>query len=190
MQSIAPPLISLTETDDGSVRDDQYLIFRLCGKRYGMLLHWVREILRDQPIPIPFSGVSDFLGVVRMRDESIPAMDLALRFALRKAPSVPINWFLVVRAVLANGRQTRIAFCVDEIDEVLAIPPGRIDAASGGQWPIRKEFFIGVAHVPHDSIPILNFELILRTMAIDLIVNGTESLLLNDLTFLQPTLRA
>jgi purine-binding chemotaxis protein CheW len=99
----------------------------------------VREIIHPQPItPVPRAPV--FVeGVIRLRGDVIPVIDVRKRFGLPATPATRRSRFLVVNVA---GR--RIALVVDEVREVLRLPRSEIRPAPALGAPGGPRFFLGV----------------------------------------------
>ena len=112
--------------------------FRVGGEDYAVDIRRVREII--QPLPItPVPRAPAFVeGVVRLRGEVLPVIDVRKRFGLPTLPPGERTKFLVVQVA---GR--RLALVVDQVAEVLRVPRSEIRPAptfaAGG-----PRFFLGI----------------------------------------------
>jgi purine-binding chemotaxis protein CheW len=123
----------------GGDRLAQLCAFRIGGEDYAIDIMRVREII--QPLPItPVPRAPAFVdGVIRLRGDVIPVVDVRKRLALPALPATRRSRFLVVNVA---GR--RIALVVDEVREVLRIARSEIrPAPSLGATP-GPRFFLGV----------------------------------------------
>lgn len=117
----------------------QLCTFRIGGEDYAVDIMRVREIIHPLPItPVP-RAPAFVEGVIRLRGDVIPVVDVRKRLALPATPPTRKSRFLVVNVA---GR--RIALVVDEVREVLRLPRSEIRPApslgSGG----GPRFFLGV----------------------------------------------
>ena len=116
----------------------QLCTFRIGGEDYALDVMRVREIVPPRPItPVP--RAPPFVeGVVRLRGEVIPVLDVRKRLGVPPASDTRRARFLVVNVA---GR--RIALVVDEVCEVLRLPRRELRAAPalGGHGAPR--FFLG-----------------------------------------------
>jgi purine-binding chemotaxis protein CheW len=117
----------------------QLCAFRVGGEDYAIDIMRVREIIHPLPItPVPRAPV--FVeGVVRLRGDVIPVLDVRKRLALPTAPATRKSRFLVVNVA---GR--RIALVVDEVREVLRLPRSEIRPAPSLGSIGGPRFFLGV----------------------------------------------
>ena len=117
----------------------QLCTFRVGGEDYALDIMRVSEIIHPLPItPVP-RAPAFVEGVIRLRREVIPVLDVRKRLQLPIAPPTRKSRFLVV-----NVARRRIALVVDEVREVLRIPRSEIRPApvlGAGDGP---RFFLGV----------------------------------------------
>ncbi len=117
----------------------QLCTFRIGGEDYAIDIMRVREIIRPLPItPVP--RVPAFVeGVVRLRGEIIPVLDVRRRLGVAASAQTPKTRFLIVNVA---GR--RIALVVDQVCEVLRLPLSEIRPAPALGNAAAARFFLGV----------------------------------------------
>lgn len=117
----------------------QLCTFRIGEEDYAVDIMRVREII--QPLPItPVPRAPAFVeGVVRLRGEVIPVVDVRKRFGLPPSPPTRKTKFLVVHVA---GR--RLGLVVDEVCEVLRLPRAEIRPAPALVGLQGPRFFLGV----------------------------------------------
>jgi purine-binding chemotaxis protein CheW len=99
----------------------------------------VREIIHPLPItPVPRAPPS-LEGVVRLRGEVVPVLDVRKRLGVALSPPTRKSRFLVVNVA---GR--RIGLVVDEVCEVLRLPRSQLRPAPPLGDPGAPRFFLGV----------------------------------------------
>lgn len=116
----------------------QLCTFRIGGEDYAIDLLRVREIIPPRPItPVP-RAPSFLEGVIRLRGEVLPVLDVRKRLGVPPAADARRARFLV-----ANVARRRIALVVDEVCEVLRLPRGEIRAAPALAQDGAPRFFLG-----------------------------------------------
>jgi purine-binding chemotaxis protein CheW len=117
----------------------QLCTFRIGGEDYAVDIMRVREIIHPLPItPVP-RAPAFVEGVVRLRGEVIPVLDVRRRLGVAQAPVSRKTRFLVV-----NVARRRIGLVVDEVCEVLRLRRGEIRPAPALGDEGGPRFFVGV----------------------------------------------
>ena len=116
----------------------QLCTFRIAGEDYAIDIMRVREIIHPLPVtPVPRAPA--FVdGVVRLRGDVIPVVDVRKRLGLPAGAPTRKSRFLVVNVA---GR--RVALAVDEVREVLRIARSEIRPAPALRAPGAPRFFLG-----------------------------------------------
>jgi purine-binding chemotaxis protein CheW len=116
------------------------LLFELCGQRFAVLLDEVEELTRAcalQPLP---KAPRPVLGVLNLRGQVVPVLDLRQRFELPETPLDPADYFVFARL---GGR--RLALRVDRVLGIEWLDSTPVRAAS--HLPVRIAHLAGVAAV-------------------------------------------
>lgn len=102
---------------------DKYLTFALDDEIYGLEIRHVLEIIGVQTITaVP--ELPDFLkGIINLRGQIIPVMDVRLRFKKEFRAYNDRTCIIVI-----SIESTAIGLIVDRVIEVLSIPDSQIDA--------------------------------------------------------------
>ncbi len=118
----------------------QLCTFRVGGEDYAIDIMRLREIIPPLPVtPVP-RAPSFVEGVIRLRGDVIPVVDVRRRLGLPLTPATRKTKILIIHVA---GR--RLGLVVDEVTEVIRIPRTEIRPAPplvDGQGP---RFFLGVS---------------------------------------------
>jgi purine-binding chemotaxis protein CheW len=124
---------------DGGGERVELCTFCIAGEDYAVDIMRVREIINPLPLtPVP-RAPAFVEGVIRLRSEVIPVVDVRKRFGLPAAPPTRKTKFIVVRI---GGR--RIALVVDEVTEVVRLERSQIRPAPTFSEDRAPRFFLGV----------------------------------------------
>jgi purine-binding chemotaxis protein CheW len=116
----------------------QLCTFRIGGEDYAVDILRVREIIRPRPVtPVPRAPAS-VEGVIRLRGEVVPVLDVRKRLGLAATPQTRRSRFLLV-----NVARKRIALVVDEVCEVLRLPRRELRPAPALGGDGGPRFFLG-----------------------------------------------
>lgn len=143
------------DEDDGLM---QLVGFGVGRERFGVDILAVQEIIRSTDVtPVPNSP-SFVEGVINLRGDIIPVIDLRKRLSLFMADTtIEKNWVLI----LSIGNRV-VGFIVDNVSEVLKIseddidPPPAIVIAG-----LENQYIRGVCEIDNSLLIILDFESIL-----------------------------
>lgn len=137
------------------------LTFRLRNEEYGIDLLCVREI-RTYERPNWIAGAPDYLpGVLNMRGDIVPIMDLRLRFGL-EAEFSPHTVTVVV-----NVSGQTVGLVVDSVSDVLQLGAEQIKAAPDFRSTVDARFVTRLGLVKEDqrerTLILLDVERLLAT---------------------------
>ena len=138
---------------DNKSKDLLHLVtFRLLGEEFGLPILDVREIIHMTSItPVP-QAISFVEGVINLRGQIIPIIDLRKRFGIDAKTSSE-----GARIVVVELRNTVLGLIVDEISEILLIPaetvapPPSLVAGS-----IGAEYIKGIGHYNEKMIILID----------------------------------
>ena len=109
--------------------DGRYLFFHLGAGSYGIDVIKVQEIIRLTPITAVPQLPPHVRGVINIRGQIVPVVDLRVRFHLPDTKDSERNCIVVVQTT-HHSRSKDTGFIVDAVDEVLdvdesdaAVPP-------------------------------------------------------------------
>lgn len=136
--------------------------FRVGSEEYVVDLKRVREVVNPLPVrPVPRSPEA-IEGVVSLRGEVIPVVDVRRRFGLTAAPPTRRTKLLIV---LVGGRV--LALVVDAVLGVMRIPRSAIRAAPAMPGAEGPPLFLGAcdgAGRPPDGVRALRFLLNVKAL--------------------------
>ncbi len=128
------------------------LVFEIEQHRYGVDTEAVHEIVRAvQPTRLP-KAPPVVMGLLDVRGEAVPLVDLRLRFGL---PPRPLGLHEVFLIVAARGR--RCALRVDSARELVRVPQESVRAA-----PARSQYAAGTAPLADGLLVICDLDAFLE----------------------------
>lgn len=135
----------------------QLVGFGINQEQFGVNILTVQEIIRSAPVTAVPNSPEFVEGVINLRGDIIPVIDLRKRLYLYREDSSDRNWVLIL-----NINDRVIGFIVDRVSEVLKVaednvePPPDIVIAG-----LENQYIHGVCDVEGNLLIILNFERIL-----------------------------
>ena len=127
-----------------SENEGKYLTFQLAEEGYGIGILKVREIIGMLPVtPVPQTPI--FLkGVINLRGQVIPVVDLRLKFGLMEEDYTERTSIIVVE-VKGLSNNIPIGIVVDTVSEVINIQAEEIEPAPTFGSSISINFILGMA---------------------------------------------
>ncbi len=131
-----------------------YLIFKLNQYRYGLETSVVQEIFfLPELTPVP-EAPPDIVGVLNLRGNILPVMDLSLRFGHR-----PIQYQITDSTIVIEWQGFSVGIIVNTVEEVKEIETAMIQAQISYGRKITTEghhFVAGFAKLNTDIVTLLN----------------------------------
>ncbi len=145
-----------TATVEAGQTEKQLVVFDLATEAYGVDIGAVREIIRMQDITkVP--RCPEFVeGIINLRGNVIPVVDLRKRFSLMVSEQSKDNRIVVVDIV---GRD--IGVIVDAVNEVLRIQGDSVAPPSSVITTTDSSFLLGIVKLDSSLIILLDLEKVL-----------------------------
>lgn len=127
-------------------RDGKYLTFNLAGEEYGIGILKVKEIIGMMPItPVP--QTPQFVrGVINLRGQVIPVIDLRLKFGMAELDYTDRTSIIVVEARHGTGK-VQIGIVVDSVSEVVNIKGEDVEDTPTFGTKLDTEYILGMAKI-------------------------------------------
>lgn len=148
--------------------DEKYLTFFLDQQVFGIAIADVVQIVEMQEIiPIP-EFPSYAKGIMKLRETSIPLIDMRLRLGKKEGTYNKRTCIIVI-----NRKEHDIGLIVDEIDEVIAVPQDAI--VSPAQMPENSaDYLLGIAKLQSKIALLIDTRKILGEDALGILVSTSH----------------
>ena len=133
----------------------QYMTFKLGDELFAINVSQVREVLEVQQITKVPTAPPYMRGVVNVRGQAIPVVDLRLRFGLPSTPDT-VNTRIIVMELNIDGESTVVGGLADSVHEVIELEPGSIHPPPRIAMRWRTEFILGMGKRGDEFIIILD----------------------------------
>lgn len=127
----------------------KYILFSLAGECYGFPILQAREIISDYELTVLPKLPQLFHGVINLRGEAIPVVNLRRRFELPDAVRDGSSRVIIVEAEPAVGVQ------VDQVQRVVTLDPADIEKPPELTCGQRTWFLSGVTQLVGGKFAIL-----------------------------------
>jgi purine-binding chemotaxis protein CheW len=147
---------ALNHQNESKVRldkDGKYLTFALANEEYGLEILKVREIIGFMDITAVPQTPSYVKGVINLRGQVIPVIDLRSKFGMETAKVTEETCIIVVE-IGQKGRTFSTGIVVDTVREVLDVEGQNIEAAPDFGSSVKTDFILGMGKVG-ESVKIL-----------------------------------
>lgn len=135
---------------------ERAVAFFLAGQRYALPIDRVNEIQQIVAFSDVPSGGSAVVGMVNLRGNVIPAIDLRRLVRVESR-----DYTLETPMIITRTRGQTVALIVDEVQDVLELPDGCLQAAPPMHALSSK--MIGVCRMDDGLIYLLDVDLLLST---------------------------
>lgn len=135
------------------VHGKQYVVFRLGKEDFALDIHSVTTIEKTLVAARVPRTPCFIKGVVNLRGEIVPVMDLSIRFGLTPTPETEET-----RIVIVKVGEASLGLIVDEVEDVLYLSKESIENVSNYSTDLSMDFITGVGKVNDRIITILNLE--------------------------------
>jgi len=135
--------------DDEDTQKDKFLTFHIAGEDYGIEIAHVLEIIGIQKITEVPDMPAFVKGVINLRGNVIPVMDVRLRFKLEERTYDERTCIIVIEV-----NETSVGLVVDQVNEVANIPENQIEPIPQTGKSTSSRFIQGMGKI-NDEVKIL-----------------------------------
>lgn len=138
--------------DEMKSEQKQYLVFKIENEEYGVDIRKVNTIIeKGMPIARVPKTPNYIKGVINLRGEIIPIMDLRLRFDLPEIEATETT-----RIIILNIDETTIGLIVDSVAEVVKLNEETTESISDFSSILSKKYISGVGKLNKRIIIIID----------------------------------
>lgn len=168
MEEISAVNDELYQDSDSSIVDENtedgdvilYLTFILGKDLLGIPVNSVREVIEYKKV-FKTPRVPDYIrGVINLRGEVVPVIDLASRFYNIKSEIINTSAIVVVE-VEENYHKVPVGVIIDSVKAVVELGEKNIDATPEIGSRIKPEYLNGIGKIDNEFVILLNIDKIL-----------------------------
>lgn len=135
---------------------EKFAIFKIGDEDFGVSINRVVEILKSQKI-YSLPELPDFLsGVINVRGDVVPLLDLRLRFGMHASEKKG-------RIIIVRSEGEKIGLQVDEIDEIISLAAEDLIAPPSIFKGLKTEYLKGLGKKEGRIIILLNLDRLLTS---------------------------
>ncbi|MCS7221658.1 MAG: chemotaxis protein CheW [Anaerolineae bacterium] len=143
------------------IQEEQLVVFRLGDESYGIDISRVQGIERMQPVTIVPRAPHWIEGVINLRGQITPVMNLRVRFGFERVEPTKET-----RIVVVQIKDQRVGLVVDKVTGVLRINGEQVEPPSELVASMESAYLRGIAKL-EDGLLIL--------LDLDKVLNGHEA---------------
>ena len=141
-------------------KEGKYLTFALANEEYGLEILKVREIIGYMEITNVPQTPMFVKGVINLRGQVIPVVDLRLKFGMEEAEITEQSCIIVVE-ITQGERAFQTGIVVDHVQEVLDIKEEQIEDAPQFGSTVDTDFVSGMGKIGDDVKILLDIDKVL-----------------------------
>ena len=150
-QSTSPPPANVQSEQLNSAvadtdKEGKYLTFALGAEEYGLEILKVREIIGYMDITAVPQTPAHVKGVINLRGQVIPVIDLRLKFGMEEAEVTEETCVIVVE-ISQGDRSFSTGIIVDHVQEVLDIEGEAIEDSPQFGSTVDTDFILGMGKI-------------------------------------------
>jgi purine-binding chemotaxis protein CheW len=138
----------------------QYLTFFLADEEYAVGIHRVKEIIEYTAITKVPKVPLWIRGVINLRGNVVPVVDLAVRFGLEERPVTKTTCIVIVE-MDQDSERTVMGVIADAVNQVIDLAPKDIEEPPAFGTRVRLEYLFGMGKLGKKFALILNLDTVL-----------------------------
>lgn len=131
----------------------QFIIAYLNSDQYGIDIKYIDNIIVMQSITRIPKSQSFFKGVINLRGEIVPVMNLRTKLGIEEAPYTGKSRIVIVRP---ENQAAPVGLIVDEVKEVITLEQNAIEKMNYDEKDEKSNYSIGIGKYGTDLINLLN----------------------------------
>jgi len=158
----------------------QYLTFRVGGEDYAIAIVDVREIIQYETVTRVPTTPPWIRGVINLRGQAVPVVDLAVKFGLLETPITPQTCIVIVE-VGSSGLRLVMGVMAESVLQVVELGEREIEAPPAFGTTVRVDYLAGMGKVGQGFVLMLDTERVLTadellaaTAAIDAVAAAAD----------------
>ncbi len=158
----------ISEGTKGEVQ--QLISFTVGEEEYGLELLRVKEVIRMRRITWLPKAPSCVKGIINLRGDVIPIVDLRERFGLQAQEQTAVTRVIVVEV---EGRL--VGMVVDSASQVVRIPADQFDPPPTVMGEVSRDFITAVGKMGEKLIIMIDVDRVLSTEEMSLIASSLKA---------------
>jgi len=138
----------------------QYLTFLLADEEYAISILRAKEIIGYDTVTSVPKTPTWVRGVINLRGNVVPVVDLAVRFGLAERPVTKTTCIIIVEWQMET-QNTMMGVIADAVSQVMDIAAGEIQAAPSFGTRVKVDYLQGMAEIGKKFALLLDIDKVL-----------------------------
>lgn len=130
----------------------QYIVIKIDNEQYGIDIKYIDNIVRMQKITRVPKVQRYFKGVINLRGEVIPVMDLRVKFNMEKMEETKDTRIIILKL----DKQSTVGIIVDAVREVVSLKETDMEKVTTNAADSRTQYISMIGKHENELISIIN----------------------------------
>jgi len=140
---------------------ERIVVFKLDAQRYGLAIEKVQEIQQIVEVSKVPGADASLIGMMNLRGQVIPVLDMR---ALIDLPAK--SYHIDTPMIICRTKETLVSLVVDEVEDVLLVPPGALAPAPA--LHDLAERLLGICRLDNEMIFLFDVDRLVTSVDIDM----------------------
>ncbi len=133
-------------------RITQYIVIKIDNEQYGIDIKYIDNIVRMEKITRVPKAQRYFKGVINLRGEVIPVMDLRVKFDMEEMKETKDTRIIILKL----DKQSTVGIIVDAVREVVSLKETDMEKVAANAADSRTQYISVIGKHENELISIIN----------------------------------
>lgn len=130
----------------------QYIVIKIDNEQYGIDIKYIDNIVRMEKITRVPKAQRYFKGVINLRGEVIPVMDLRVKFDMEEMKETKDTRIIILKL----DKQSTVGIIVDAVKEVVSLKETDMEKVTANAADSRTQYISVIGKHENELISIIN----------------------------------
>lgn len=130
----------------------QYIVIKIDNEQYGIDIKYIDNIVRMEKITRVPKAQHYFKGVINLRGEVIPVMDLRVKFNMEKMKETKDTRIIILKL----DKQSTVGIIVDAVREVVSLKEADMEKVTTNTADSRTQYISVIGKHENELISVIN----------------------------------
>lgn len=130
----------------------QYIVIKIDNEQYGIDIKYIDNIVRMEKITRVPKAQHYFKGVINLRGEVIPVMDLRVKFGIAEMEETKATRIIILKL----DKQSTVGIIVDAVREVVSLRPTDMEKVTSNSQDSRSQYICAIGKRENELISVIN----------------------------------